>query len=231
MKSNIWDLQVLFEALNKISISKKVPVLFNKHKVRPWLNGMRLWDWMCNVGEKNTGDPECLPLKNTLKWLGFAKFSFKPAVKCFKSSQQLMTATGKMNGEMCQNCINTHALLHYNSIYEPFMPSAAAAAGQAFLFWFYKRREGRTQYWLFKAAKTSSIVKKIPLKSILMPFEENYELAATKLKGYSFKSSSFCHISYSKHQFFLKAAALKATAIRVLYKISMRAGLKIEIII
>lgn len=42
MKSNIWDLQVFFEALNKISISKKVPVLFNKHKVRPWLTGMRL---------------------------------------------------------------------------------------------------------------------------------------------------------------------------------------------
>lgn len=34
-----------------------------------------------------------------------------------------------------------------------------------------------------------------------MLFEENYELAAAKLKGYSFKSSSFCHISYSKHQF------------------------------
>lgn len=184
---------------------------------------------MCNVGEKNTGDPECLPLKNTLKWLGFAIFPFKPAVKCFKSVPQLMTATGKMNGEMCQKCIDTHALLHYNSIYETAVPSAAA--GQAFLFWFYKRREGRTQYWLFKAAKTPSIVKKIPLKSILISFEENYELAATKLKGYSFKSSSFCHISYSKHQFFWKAAALKATVMNELYKISMRAGLKIEIII
>lgn len=62
-----------------------------------------------------------------------------------------------------------------------------------------------------------------------MPFEETYELA--KLKGYSFKSSSFCHISYSKHQFSKKAAAWEATVMNVLYKISMKAGLKIEPII
>lgn len=104
-----------------------------------------------------------------------------------------------------------------------------AAAGQAFLFWFSPSWEGWTWYWLYKAAETSRIVKKIPLKSILMLFEENYELAAAKLKGYSFKFSSFCHI-YSKHHSF-KSCCFKATGMSALYKISLKAGLKIEIII
>lgn len=80
-----------------------------------------------------------------------------------------------------------------------------------------------------KQQKHRALLKKIPLKSILMPFEENYEFAATKLKGYSFKSSSFCHISYFKHQNFF-VVPWEATVMSVLYKISMKTGLKIEII-
>lgn len=80
-----------------------------------------------------------------------------------------------------------------------------------------------------KQRKHQALSKKIPLKSILMPFEENYELAATKLKGYFLKPSSFCHISYSKHQFFFKSCCLRSNSNA--YKISMKAGLKIEIII
>lgn len=132
----------------------------------------------------------------------------------------------------CVKIASTYTpLLHYNSIYEPFV---LPAAGQAFLFWFCPSWEAWTWNWLYKAAETSRIVKKIPLKSILMLFEENYELAAAKLKGYSFKSSSFCHISYFKHQFvciFLKRCCFKATGMSIPYKISLKASLKIEIII
>lgn len=34
-----------------------------------------------------------------------------------------------------------------------------------------------------------------------MHFEESYELAAAKLKGYHFKPSSFCHRRYPERQF------------------------------
>lgn len=200
--------------MNKISILRRC--LFFSANTRLDLGCMK---WGCTTEcamlmKKKYWWPWMLPLKNTMKWLGFAKFTFKAAVKCFK---KILPTAKQLRTEMnlrcnwwqllekwmvkCVKIASTYTLLHYNSIYGPFVPSAA---GQAFLFWFYKRHERRMWYWLFKAAETSSIVKKIPLKSILMPFEENYELAATKLKGYSFRSSSFCHISYSKHQFFKK---------------------------
>lgn len=62
-----------------------------------------------------------------------------------------------------------------------------------------------------------------------MLFEENYELAAAKLKGYPFKSSSFCHISSKHHSF--KSCCFKAAGMSTLYKLSLKAGLKIELII
>lgn len=119
-------------------------------------------------------------------------------------------------------------LLHYNSIYEPFV--LPATAGQAFLFWsppLAEKAERDTDST--KQRKHQELSKKIPLKSILMLFEESYELAAAKLKGYSFKSSSFCHICSKHHSF--KSCCFKATGMSALYKISLKAGLKIELII